>query len=105
MRPRATAAGFFPSDSGVGTVSSISPVAILATMTAQRMASAGRFSPLGPLGIPALKFGYDGIQVSHTVIDTANVFGGNIPLARIKILENTEPPRTQHFPLHLEGFP
>ena len=32
-------------------VSSISPVAILATMTARDTASAGRFSPRGPLGI------------------------------------------------------
>jgi hypothetical protein len=32
-------------------VSSISPVAILAIMTARAFTSAGRFSPLGPLGI------------------------------------------------------
>jgi hypothetical protein len=32
--------------------SSISPVAILATMMAAPITSAGRFSPLGPLGMP-----------------------------------------------------
>jgi hypothetical protein len=44
MRPSATAAAFLPSSV---VMSSILPVAILAI----RMASAGRFSPLGPLGI------------------------------------------------------
>src|ERR1700681_2801648 len=48
MRPRATAAAFLPSSV---VMSSISPVAILAIMMALPMASAGRFSPLGPLGI------------------------------------------------------
>jgi hypothetical protein len=35
----------------VGARSSISPVAILPTMMAAPIASAGRFSPFGPLGI------------------------------------------------------
>src|SRR3982074_2974378 len=48
MRPGATAAAFLPSSV---VMSSISPVAILAIMIALPMASAGRFSPLGPLGI------------------------------------------------------
>jgi hypothetical protein len=48
IRPRATAAAFLPSSV---VMSSISPVAILAIMTALPMASAGRFSPLGPRGI------------------------------------------------------
>ena len=46
-RPRLTAAASLP-DTFVR--SSISPVAILATMTAAPITSAGRFSPLGPLG-------------------------------------------------------
>src|SRR4051794_3166943 len=49
--PSATAAGFFPSFLEDGTLSSISPVAILAIMTARAFTSAGRFSPLGPFGI------------------------------------------------------
>src|ERR1700738_230474 len=54
MRPNATAAAFLPSSV---VMSSISPVAILAIITALPMASAGRFSPLGPLGImyPSLR--------------------------------------------------
>jgi hypothetical protein len=44
MRPRATAAAFFPSSV---TLSSTSPVAIFATMTAA-LGSAWRFSPFGP---------------------------------------------------------
>jgi hypothetical protein len=36
-------------------VSSTSPVAILPTMTAAPITSAGRFSPLGPLGICLLR--------------------------------------------------
>jgi hypothetical protein len=51
MRPNATAAGFFPSDPGVGFTSSISPVAILPIMTVRAFTSAGRFSPFGPRGI------------------------------------------------------
>src|SRR6266478_9055934 len=48
MRPSATAAGFLPSSV---VMSSISPVAILAIMTALPMASAGCFSPLVPLAL------------------------------------------------------
>src|SRR6476660_10030087 len=48
MRPSATAAAFLPSSV---VMSAISPVAILAIMTALPIASAGRFSPLGPLGM------------------------------------------------------
>jgi hypothetical protein len=48
MRPSATAAGFFPSSSGDGSLSSISPVAILAIIPARALTSAGCFSPLGP---------------------------------------------------------
>src|SRR2546423_3379240 len=48
MRPSATAAAFLPSSV---VMSSISPVAILATMMALPITSAGRFSPLGPRGI------------------------------------------------------
>src|SRR6185295_13954797 len=48
MRPSATAAAFLPSSV---VMSSISPVAILAIMTALPIASAGCFSPLGPLGM------------------------------------------------------
>src|SRR5712691_11452413 len=48
MRPSATAAAFLPSSV---VTSSISPVAIRATMTARAFTSAGRFSPLGPRGI------------------------------------------------------
>src|SRR3984893_3267122 len=48
MRPSATAAAFLPSS--VVAVSSISPVAILPTMTAAPITSAGRFSPRGPRG-------------------------------------------------------
>ena len=44
--PYGSAAGFLPSDSGVAGLSSISPVAILPTMTAAPITSAGRFSPL-----------------------------------------------------------
>src|SRR6185437_4967346 len=51
IRPKATAAGFLPSASGVGRTSAISPVAILAIITARAFTSAGRRSPLGPLGI------------------------------------------------------
>jgi hypothetical protein len=40
-------------------LSSISPVAILPTMTAAPITSAGRFSPLGPLGIPVPDLAYD----------------------------------------------
>jgi len=47
MRPSATAAAFLPSSV---VMSSISPVAILAIMMALPIASAGRFSPLGPRG-------------------------------------------------------
>lgn len=50
FRPSATAAGSLPSDSGGGTVSSISPAAILAIMTARAFTSTGRRSPFGPLG-------------------------------------------------------
>ena len=49
--PIDTAAGSLPSASGVGMSSSISPVAMRATFTARAMASAGRFWPLGPVGI------------------------------------------------------
>ncbi len=48
FRPSSWAALFLPSS----IVSSISPVAILATVTAAPITSAGRFSPLGPFGIP-----------------------------------------------------
>src|SRR5436853_5474590 len=48
MRPSATAAAFLPSSV---VMSSTSPVAILAIMTARALTSAGRFSPLGPRGI------------------------------------------------------
>ena len=48
FRPSSTAALFLPSSVNS---SSISPVAILATMTAAPTASAGRFSPFGPLGM------------------------------------------------------
>lgn len=47
MRPSATAAAFLPSSV---VMSSISPAAILAIMTALPEASAGRFSPFGPRG-------------------------------------------------------
>src|SRR6266545_5631963 len=50
-RPSATAAGSFPSDSGVGISSSIWPVAIRMTWTALPITSAGRRSPLRPRGI------------------------------------------------------
>src|SRR5437016_5978872 len=50
IRPSATAAAFLPSSV---VRSSTSPVAILPTMTALPITSAGRFSPLGPLGINA----------------------------------------------------
>ncbi len=48
IRPSATAAAFLPSSV---TLSSISPVAIRATMTARWFASAGRFSPFGPFAM------------------------------------------------------
>jgi len=48
MRPSATAAAFLPSSV---VTSLISPVAILAIMTARAFTSAGRFSPFGPRGI------------------------------------------------------
>src|ERR1700730_8067268 len=48
MRPSATAAAFLPSSV---VTSSISPVAILAIMTARALTSAGRRSPFGPLAI------------------------------------------------------
>src|SRR5271165_1237367 len=49
--PIDTAAGSLPCFSGVSISSSISPVAILATLIALPITSAGRFSPLGPLGM------------------------------------------------------
>src|SRR3954454_21312648 len=48
MRPSATAAAFLPSSV---VTSPISPVAILAIMTARALTSAGGFWPLGPFGI------------------------------------------------------
>src|SRR4051812_25740323 len=62
MRPSATAAAFLPSSV---VISSISPVAILAIMIALPMASAGRFSPLGPRGIVSflVRGGVDEIRV------------------------------------------
>ena len=48
FRPSATAAAFFPSSV---MPSAISPVAIRMTWTALEITSAGRFWPLGPLGI------------------------------------------------------
>jgi hypothetical protein len=45
LRPSATSAGSLPSS--LGLASSLSPVAILATMMAAPITSAGRFSPLG----------------------------------------------------------
>src|SRR6266571_4074009 len=50
IRPSATAAAFLPSSV---VTSSISPVAILAIMTARAVTSAGRFSSFGPFGICA----------------------------------------------------
>src|SRR5256885_828798 len=46
MRPSATAAAFLPS---AVVISSISPAAILAIMTAWALTPAGRFCPLGPV--------------------------------------------------------
>ena len=43
-----------PHPQGMVTLSSISPVAILAIMTARAFTSAGRLSPLGPRGITSL---------------------------------------------------
>ena len=48
IRPSATAAAFLPSSV---VTSSISPVAILAIMTARAFTSAGRRSPFGPFAI------------------------------------------------------
>src|ERR1700737_968211 len=52
--PSAFAAGSLPSS---GIVSSISPVSTRMTRTALPITSAGRFSPLGPLGMARLPYG------------------------------------------------
>ncbi len=58
--PSSTAAADLPSCSGDGTLSSIWPVAIRMTWTALPITSAGRRSPLGPLGIRViLKNGFN----------------------------------------------
>ena len=49
IEDKVTAAAFLPSSV---TMSSISPVAIRATMTARWFASAGRRSPFGPFAMP-----------------------------------------------------
>jgi hypothetical protein len=54
--PIDTAAGSLPAFSGVSMSSSISPVAIFITLTAFALTSAGRFSPLGPLGIRCISY-------------------------------------------------
>ena len=51
MRPRATAAAFLPSGSGVDSTSSISPVAILPIMTARCIHVGGALLAFGPLGM------------------------------------------------------
>jgi hypothetical protein len=60
----AFAAGSLPSSSGT---SSASPVAILPMCTAKPIASAGRFSPFGHLGIPDhfLRFSTDGANIGR----------------------------------------
>ena len=68
--PSATAAGSFPSSS-VALDSSISPVAIFATMTAAPITSPGRFWPCGPLGI----------SLSPSVLDEAELlYPRTVPL-------------------------
>jgi hypothetical protein len=75
MRPKATAAAFLPSDSGVGASSAASPVAILAIRTALRFTSAGRFSPFGPRGI---------IQLSLALLAAKDsLFGRQKPLGEL----------------------
>lgn len=56
--PKLTAALSFPSSVSVSSLSS--PVAIRAILIALPMTSAGRFSPLGPLGTLLLLFGRTG---------------------------------------------
>jgi hypothetical protein len=66
MLPRVTAA-----ESGL-VDSSISPVAIFATMTAPPITSAGRFSPLGPRGILELAFvDFHAVDIFHPNVAVA----------------------------------
>src|SRR5271156_6574955 len=56
LAPSAFALGSLPSS--VGSVSTSSPVAIRITLTALPMTSAGRFWPLGPVGIRGFQTSY-----------------------------------------------
>src|ERR1019366_7766851 len=101
MRPSATAAAFFPSSV---TLSSISPVAMRATITARWLASAGGFSPLGPLGTLSLVIGYDPVHLSHICGNPFDFLVGYISLTGTIVLEDFKATRLQHLPLHLKAL-
>jgi hypothetical protein len=69
---------------GSGSVSLISPVAILPTMMAPPMASAGRFSPSGPRGIVAVV--KESPEKLHKLVLALAAFiqeGGDVHLVRV----------------------